>query len=95
MCVKFASSITTSDRLSTICRTGRWNAVVFWYELNLTQDITVSTGPANIGSGNMLAAASAVCIHVNVTGNALNLVRHILHGMPAMSSQGLVSLRAL
>jgi len=37
------------------CRHGKLNAVVFWYELRLTQDIVISTGPFGIGSGIPMA----------------------------------------
>lgn len=37
------------------CRDGKLNAVVFWYELRLTQDIVISTGPVGIGSGILMA----------------------------------------
>ena len=37
------------------CRDGKLNAVVFWYELRLTQDIVISTGPVGFGSGALMA----------------------------------------
>ena len=37
------------------CRDGKLNAVVFWYQLRLTQDIVISTGPVGIGSGTPMA----------------------------------------